>query len=212
MERPILPETKRDRLHNPYAPNMGTRILDWIKRHPKWSAAIAVFLIVAAIAGGNGGSGNTPSPAAADPTSSTTPTSAAPAPPRTPAQQLQGAVGSAANGVQVSKLAGGYAVKFQIKDNLSNGMIRDGIAIDVFKMLQAAASNGPAGNYGLYFQGTFAMQDKYGKAITPDPVVFRSMFKSSTARRISYDNVNTASYDTIGSLADGFTYLHPAFQ
>jgi hypothetical protein len=132
--------------------------------------------------------------------------------PSTPLGQMQNAVSGDADGVTVTKQAGGYAIDFKIQDNLSNGMIRDGIAVDVFKMLQSISQHGPAGSYSLNFRGTFGMQDKYGQAISPDPVVFRTTFKSGTARRIGYDSINTASYDTVSQLADGMTWIHPAFQ
>jgi len=105
-----------------------------------------------------------------------------------------------------------YIVKFKIKDNFTNGLIKAGIATNVFDMLKDISKSAPGGGYTIRFEGTFPMQDKYGKAITPDPVVFRATFMRSTAGRIQYDNIDTTSLDTLGDLADGAFYLHPAFD
>lgn len=206
----------------PAAPKKPNAFFWWIRRHPKWSAVIGivvVVVIIGSVTGGNGGDDKNTSNSSSSSTSSKTHSTASKSAAATsksnkPEDLIQAALGDDADGVKTTKIgANAYAVKFKIKDNFTNGMIRDGIALDVFHMLKAVSTQGaPKGTYKLQFQGTFAMQDKYGKAITPDPVVFNATFNRATADKIQYDNINAASWDTLKELADGDVWLHPAFN
>jgi hypothetical protein len=102
---------------------------------------------------------------------------------------------------------GNYVVTFSVSDNLTRGMTRGGLALNVFDMAKQIKSLQGLQLNRVQFQAKTKVVDAYGAESTD--VVFRAMFLGSTIRRIQYDNINTASWGTLEQLADAPVYLLP---
>ncbi|HTW17099.1 MAG TPA: DUF2510 domain-containing protein [Nocardioides sp.] len=140
---------------------------------------------------------------------------AAPPKPAKPIEQVQDAVDeSDADDPTVSRWGGrgSWLVEFKVKDNLSMGMVRGGIAIDVFDIAEEISKlDDDVPVKEVAFRGTFPLVDKFGEE--EDGQVFFTTFRGSDIRKINYDNVMTSEMDTVEALAiDNIVGLHPDFR
>ncbi|MBO0729300.1 MAG: hypothetical protein J2P57_08575 [Acidimicrobiaceae bacterium] len=128
----------------------------------------------------------------------------------TPVQRLQQAVDdSRADSPRVSREAKGvYVINFDVGDNLTAGMIRTGVAMDVFDMAEKINESGVS-YQKLIFWGEGPLTDAYGN--TEDGLLFRATFTNDTVQRINWDSF-VSSWDGLEQLADGFVYLHPSLR
>lgn len=125
----------------------------------------------------------------------------------TPLQKLQAAVKASdvESGHAARSARGIYTVKFNVKDNLTQGMIRGGMAMDTFSVLQHVYASGVPFKR-LAIEGTGKVQDKYGNESTA--VVYRAVFTHATAARINFSNIDTTSLTLVKELAES-TYVLP---
>jgi hypothetical protein len=99
-------------------------------------------------------------------------------------------------------------VTFAIADNLTNGLIRSGAKKDTMEIIAAAQEVKPKLRQ-LTVNGTFAMQDKYGKDLGQVKVMYANYEK------VDLDNIqadNITIQDDVWDLASGGHFLHPAFE
>jgi hypothetical protein len=168
--------------------------------------------------GGGASSDNTPSATEPSEGPSETPTpSASESPtresPTTPQAQLEDALNDAdmlgdVKKVVVNTDARSAVVTFAIADNLTNGLIRSGAKKDTLEIIGAAQEVRPKLRQ-LTVNGTFAMQNKYGKDLGQVKVMYANYEK------VDLDNIeadNVTIQDDIWNLASGGHFLHPAFE
>jgi hypothetical protein len=136
-----------------------------------------------------------------------------PAPPASPKEQLEAAIeDSDADNVHLKPWsgAGSWLVEFDVKDNLSRGLIQGGIAIDVFDMAERISDTGVPVKE-VAFRGMFPLVDKFGNE-KPGQVFFTTL-RGSTMNKINYDNIDNTQVDLIKALAIGhIVVLHPDLQ
>jgi hypothetical protein len=129
--------------------------------------------------------------------------------PTTPLGQIQAAVdSSSADSPKVTngKRTGLYVVTFKVHDNLSSGMIKAGIAMDVYDMAKHVKESS-AMPVAVEFRGTFPLVDQYGNKSTG--VIFQEMLLGSTIDRINYDNIDTTSLTGLENISDGKLKVNP---
>lgn len=170
----------------------------------------ALLIIIGLLAGGGDDTTETKKPAAtkteAKPTENPSPTI-----PATRAEQLQAAVDTTdADSPEVRNDGQRIVVRYKISDNLSNGLIRTGIAVDTFDLLESIEKSGVPYKQAT-IEGTFPMQNEFGEESTP--VVYEAVFTHADAVRIDYENVTVTSWDNLENLTKtGLVFLHPAFR
>lgn len=77
-------------------------------------------------------------------------------------------------------------------------LIRTGIAIDTFTLLEAIAKSGVP-NKQATIEGTFPMQDKFGNPVD-DAVVFTAVVTHDYAKQINYADPTVTAWDNLPSL------------
>ena len=95
--------------------------------------------------------------------------------------------------------------RFAIKDNFTNGFIKDGARFDTIDILKYANAKYPNASE-VNVQGTFPMTDQYGN--TKTDVVVNITYLRSTLDKINFDGVRK---DRIWEIRD-FGFIAPAFQ
>ncbi|OBA64304.1 hypothetical protein A5647_02635 [Mycobacterium sp. 1100029.7] len=95
--------------------------------------------------------------------------------------------------------------RFAIRDNYSEGMIKDGARVDTIAILRYARATYP-GASAVNVQGTFPMTDPYGNTSTE--VAIDLTYSKATLDKINFDGVRK---DSIWEIRDSGTIL-PAFQ
>lgn len=178
--------------------------------------AVGVLAIVGSLLPG---SDDEPAGAAAQPTPTATssgkPTPSTPKPskPATPAEKVQAAVEATdvdAPRVKLNSPQPGYIkITFKVGDNLSNHLIQIGLAHDVFDSARAIRDT-EVPYKRLWFDGTFPLQDKYGKEYVGR--VFHVQLKKSTVDRINFDNILVTTWEGLNRLADSFVILNPGLR
>jgi hypothetical protein len=188
------------------------RVLGWAKAHPIL-ALIAVVVVISLLASPftGGGSGDSDKKPRADDTTAAAeePAPDEEAPPAKPVDRLRAALRKTKVDVEsVSLRKDGHAlVEFNVRDNLSDNLIRVGIGKDVFAIAEAASKADVNIISELAMRGLFPLVDKYGNE---DPgQVFFTTFLGSDLGKINYDDVVATSFDNIENLAvDGIVMLH----
>lgn len=146
---------------------------------------------------------NTPGGARPGPTLAQSPT------PATPEERLKAAVRGSVGperGVEVEIANGAINVRFDIADNLSEQMIRDGAKIDMTAMLKALAADGYRPYRFVGFEGRFTLVDKFGRA--HEESVVWTTYELATVDKINWERF---SWRDIYEVADTLK-LHPAFE
>jgi hypothetical protein len=99
---------------------------------------------------------------------------------------------------QLVNASGGTAVvRYKIADNLTAGLIRNGIAQDTFAIMEAARDSGAKWKT-LIVRGMAPLVDKYGKESVG--IAFLASFPRRTVNRIQFDNIDTGSLTLLRSL------------
>lgn len=167
--------------------------------------ATLVLLVLLVIVGRSWGfdamndSQSTPSssPAAAGPS---TPIEAAPSTPTGPSKP-EGVTFTTAPGSDGDVVN----ARFAIRDNYTEGLIKDGARLDTIAILKYARATYPAAS-AVNVQGTFPMTDPYGNTATH--VAIDLTYSKATLDKINFDGVTKNS---IWEIRDSGTVL-PAFQ
>lgn len=106
--------------------------------------------------------------------------------------------------------AGLWEVQFKVRDNLSKGTIRTGIAKDVYAMAEPISKTDVKFKE-LAIRGTFPLTDEFGN--TEPGQVFYTTFTRATLRKIDYDNPTALTFENMERLViDGIVVLHPDFR
>jgi hypothetical protein len=95
--------------------------------------------------------------------------------------------------------------RFAIRDNYTEGMIKDGARLDTIAILRYARTTYPAAA-AVNVQGTFPMTDPYGNTATE--VAIDLTYSKATLDKINFDGVRK---DSIWEIRDSGSIL-PAFQ
>jgi hypothetical protein len=95
--------------------------------------------------------------------------------------------------------------RFAIRDNYTEGMIKDGARLDTINILRYARATYPAAS-AVNVQGTFPMTDPYGNTATH--VAIDLTYTKATLDKINFDGVTKNS---IWEIRDSGTVL-PAFE
>ena len=95
--------------------------------------------------------------------------------------------------------------RFAIRDNYTEGLIKDGARLDTIKILKYARATYPAAS-AVNVQGTFPMTDPYGNTATH--VAIDLTYSKATLDKINFDGVTKNS---IWEIRDSGTVL-PAFE
>lgn len=96
-------------------------------------------------------------------------------------------------------------VKVAFNDNLTEGLVKNGVRLDCTEMLQAIRESG-FDFRNVFIEGTFLMQDKYGNA--SEDTVVRASWSRRTVYRINFENFYFKEVFDVATSA----WIHPAFQ
>ena len=96
-------------------------------------------------------------------------------------------------------------IRWQISENLTRGMTRDGAIIDIQEMLCAIHKSG-FGYATIRFEGTFTLVDVYGRE--SDSVIIRADYSKRNVAKMNWDNI---LLENIPEIADAW-YEHPDFR
>ncbi|RJN32931.1 PASTA domain-containing protein [Nesterenkonia natronophila] len=97
-------------------------------------------------------------------------------------------------------------VEFDIADNFTMNMIRNGARRDTLEAIEEALEEHPDSTR-IVIEGSFPMTDQYGN--TEDSVILRVFYDRETVDQINFDNVMVR--DTIWEIRDG-GMIHPELQ
>lgn len=210
----------------PKPPGFKDSLLTWAKKHPVW-AGIAAVLIVLTLIGlavpaedtnedakaADSSTNVEPSKAPASSTPSKEPSAAPstskPAKPKTPLEALKAKLKKTDVKVKTVEIDpdGVALVEFKVQDNFTKGMIRTGIANDVFAIAEAAHKS-KVRIKELQMRGLAPLTDEYGQ--TEEGQAFFTTFAGSTLARINYDEITIKTFDNLENLAiDGIVVLLP---
>lgn len=194
-------------------------VLTWAAAHKIW-AAVIVLVLVSVVAGPFMEEEPSETQAAtaqpSDQPESESPESPEPTPKPKPQEVLADAVRDAlgdSNRDDVERVQDvtylraykSAVVTWAIDDNLTEGLLKEGVEVDIADILQAVQESGVKVK-DLNLQGTFSMVDQLGNA--SEDTVVRATYKGSTISAINFDNFLT---DNVFEIAEAAT-LHPEFQ
>jgi hypothetical protein len=183
----------------------------WARGH-KALTALAFFLLISAV----GAVGQ-----AIDPTPPATETAATAGQPEPPPQTPETILGDAikrqlddGNRKGVDRLlpvtvnaTGTYTVTIAVNDNLTEGLTKDGLRLDVLNIIKAAKAQEPQDLKQLQVIGTYSLSDKFGAA--HEAQVLDATFSRSVVDQIQPDGID---FKKILDLADVGLTLHPTFS